>query len=60
MSASACACIAFNFKKKYKKKTNRWGFYTKLKLFLNAKKIPHPQGDYFKQKYQMKKAIAAA
>lgn len=38
MSASACACIAFNFKKKYKKKTNRWGFYTKLKLFLNAKK----------------------
>lgn len=56
MSASACACIAFNFKKKYKKKTNRWGFYKKLKTVT----VPQPQDDYFKQKYQMKKAIAAA
>lgn len=38
MSVSVCVCIVFNFKKKYKKKINCWGFYIKLKLFFNIKK----------------------
>lgn len=58
--ASVYACIAFLFKKKRKKQSNC--FYTTIKtLFVNAKK-PQSHGDSLfevKQKYRMKKAIAA-
>lgn len=50
----------FQLQKEIQEENKPLGFLYKIQnCSLMLKKTPQPQDDYFKQKYQMKKAIAA-